>query len=499
MRLVGDSLTLFDYHLRPAATWDDGQPVLATDVDFTLKVMQCPGLPTENSRAQYGFIRQVRLDPADPRHFVLMCRGQGAELLNSSGDFSVLPEHLLDPARTLRAGSLAALQDWPPGRPAAPAVAALVRRYQQADLARHPEHLPGCGPYRLASWENNQRLRFQRKAHWWADALRPAPFVLQARPQQLVFVILPDDAAATLALRRHEIDVYAQVPARLFQQLQASKAAQREFSFHTNPSYTVLTAGFNTRRPVLQDKWTRQALSRLFDPVGLLAATQLGQGSRTVGLLPPSNPFYNDSLPLLTYAPAQALVLLRRAGWQRRPDGRWQRPGAAQPLALTLRYRTEEATFATVALQFQAAAAQVGIPVTLLPTENSVLTGYLQTGNFDIYVNLVKGSPLGFNFTPILHSAAVGSGNWTGFGSPHTDRLLLTVAGEGNPRRKRLLLRRFQVMMREEMPLVPLFFLPYRLAVSRQLRHVVASGLKPGYAAAALSWATADTLHPQPR
>jgi ABC-type transport system substrate-binding protein len=495
-QLVGDSLTLIDYRLRPAATWDDGQPVLATDVAFTLKLLQCPGLPIENSRAQFGFIRQIQLDPADPRHFVLVCRGQGAELLNASGDFSILPENPLDPAHTLRQLPLATLQDWPAARPPAPAVAALVRRYQQANLARQPEHLPGCGPYRLVSWETNQRLRFQRKDHWWGDALRPAPFVLQARPRQLVFVILPDDAAAVLALRRHELDLYAQIPARLFQQLQASKAAQQEFVFYTKPSYTMLMAGFNTQRPALHDRQTRQALSRLFDPAGLLAATQLGQGNRTVGLLPPSNPFYNDSLPLLSYSPAQATALLQQAGWQRQADGQWQRPGAAAPLALSLRYRTGDATHATVALQFQAAAAQIGIPIVLVPTENSVLTGSLQTGDFDLYISMLKGSPMGFNFAPILHSASVGNGNLTRFKQPATDQLLMTLITEGNERRKRLLLRRFQAMMQVEMPIVPLFFLPYRMAVSRQLRHVVASGLKPGYAAAALSWATPGAIQP---
>jgi ABC-type transport system substrate-binding protein len=491
-RSIGDSLTALDYELRAVATWDDGHPVLATDVDFTLKLMQCPGLPNENSRAQFSFIRQVRIDSANPRHFTLICRGQGTEVLNSSGDFSVLPEATLDPAHTLRHLSLATLQAWPATRAPHLAVAALVQRYQRANLARHPANLPGCGPYRLAAWDTNHLLRFQRKAHWWADKLRPTPFVLQARPHELAFAVLPDDAAATLALRRHELDVYPQVPARIFQQLQASPKARQEFVFYTKPSYDILTAGFNTRRPILRDRRTRQALSRLFDPAGLLVATQLGQGNRTVGLLPPSSPFYNDSLPLPALAPAQAVALLRQAGWQRRADGHWWQPGATAPLTLTVRYRAEETTFATVGLQFQTAAAQVGIPVTLLPAENTVLTTALQTGDFDLYIRLVKGSPLGFNFATFLHSAAIGSGNITGFSSPVADRLFLAIPAEGNARRKRLLLRRFQAMLQDEMPLLPLFFLPYRLAATRQLRHVVASGLKPGYAIAALSWPATD-------
>lgn len=492
--LVGDSLTLVEYQLREAAAWDDGRPVLATDVDFTLKLMHCPRLPNENSRVQFGFIRQVRLDPANLRHFTLLCRGQGAETLTASGDFFILPEATLDPAHTLRRIPLATLQDWPASRPPDPAVAALVRRYQQANLARYPGRLPGCGSYRLEAWETNRELRFRRKAQWWGDKVRPVPFVLQARPQQLIFSILPDDAAAALALRRHDIDVYPQVPARIFQQLQGSPAARQEFSFYTKPSYDILTAGFNTQRPALRDRRTRQALSRLFDPAGLLAATQLGEGNRTVGLLPPSSAFYNDSLPLPAYAPAQALTLLRQAGWQRQADGHWRQPGTAAPLALTLRYRAEEATFATVALQFQAAAARLGIPVMLLPAENSVNTACLQAGDFDLYVRLVKGSPFGYNFAPLLHSDAIGNGNITGFGTPATNRLLLAISAEGNPRRKRRLLRHFQALMQEEMPLLPLFFLPNRLAASCQLQHVVPSGLKPGYAAAALSWPVAPPL-----
>jgi len=492
--LIGDSLTVLDYELRTAATWDDGHPVLATDVDFTLKLLHCPGLPNENSRAQYSFIRQVRIDSTNPRRFTLVCRGQGAEILTGSGDFSVLPEATLDPAHTLRRWPLATLQAWPASQAPPRAVTALVRRYQQANLARQPGNLPGCGPYRLATWDTNHQLRFRRKPHWWADKLRPAPPVLQARPQEVVFAVLPDDAAAALALRRHDVDVYPQVPARIFQQLQASPKARQELAFYTTPSYDILTAGFNTRRPALRDKRTRQALSRLFDPAGLLAATQLGQGSRTVGLLPPSSPFYNDSLPLPGLAPAQTVALLRQAGWQRRADGHWWQPGAAAPLALTVRYRAEEATFATTALQFQTAAAQVGIPITLLPAETSVLTTALQTGDFDVYIRLVKGSPFGFNFATFLHSNAIGSGNLTGFRQPVADRLLLAIPAEGNPRRKRLLLRRLQVVLQEEMPLLPLFFMPSRLAVSRQLRHVVPSGLKPGYAISALSWPATDTL-----
>lgn len=495
VRLLGDSLTLIYYRLRPAATWDDGRPVLASDVAFTLKLMQAPGLPNENARARFSFIREFRPDPADPRRFTLVCRGQAPEFAHESGDFFILPEASLDPRGSLRAYQLGALIGRPATAPPEPVLAALARRYTQANLARYPGRVPGSGPYRLVKWDKDHRLQFQRKPRWWADALRPAPFVLQARPQQLDFLIVPNDASANLALRRGTVDVYPQVPVREFRRLQASVAARQQLSFYTTLSYDVVTAGFNTRRPALADHRTRQALSLLFDARALLRATQQDLGQCTVGLVRPTDARnYADSLPLLAYDPVRAAALLRQAGWRQpaaTPAAGWARPGpggAPQRLTLLLRYRAGNLAFETIALQFRAAAARLNIAVKLRPTEAGSFTPALHAGDFDLYVRTIRGNPFAFNFAPILHSRAVGEGNLTGFGTPASDRLIEAVATAPLATKSQLL-RKFQVMLREEMPLVPLFFLPNCLVADRRLRHLYPSGIKPGYAAAAIMWA----------
>ena len=492
VRLLGDSLQLLRYQLRKEATWDNGQPVLATDVAFTLKLLRCPGLPNELSRAQYAFIQAIELDATNPRRFTLVCRGQASSYSGQSGDFPILPEAALDPAHTLRRFSLASLSNSTTS--AAPALVALAQRYQQADPGHHPERLPGCGAYQLAHWETGRSLAFARKRHWWADTLRPTPFVLQAQPAQLHFSIIPDEAMAVLALRRHEIDVLPQLSARTFRRLQKNPAAQKELAFYSTTSYDVVTVGFNTQRVSLQDPLTRQALSRLFDPAQLLQATQLGQGMLTVGLVHPADRrYYNDSLPLPAFSPSQAQALLRQAGWQRQPTG-WVRPNARhspESLALTLRYRAGEPTFETIALQFKAAATALGIPVALRPTETSSLTTALREGDFDINVRTLKGNPFAFNYAPILHSRTTREGNFTKFSNQASDQLMEAISAASVPAEKRRLLRRFQAMLQQQAPLVPLFFLPYRLATAKQLRHVYPSKLKPGYDAAAMTWEVA--------
>ena len=478
-----DSLTFIAYRLRPEAQWDDGRPVLTRDVVFTLAVMSCPGLPNETARAQFSFIERVQPDSADSRRFTLVCRGRSPEYRLASGDFPILPAHVLDPQGSLSRLPLPTLRS--AGGARYPAVAAFVRRYQRAQLDHHPRRLPGCGPYRLQKWEPGRYLVFERKAAWWGDRVAPAPVQLRAYPRTIDFEIIPDENTALLAFRRGQVDVYPRLPAKEFDRLRRSAKA-RQLAFYTADSYEMLTAGFNTRRPALHDRLTRQALARLFDAPALIAGTQLGYAYRSVGLISPvQQEFYNDSLRLPPYAPAAAAALLRQAGWQRQPDGGWQRPAAAgkppQRLALRFSYRTGEPAYEAAALQFRAAAASLGIPVALRPTERSLLGAQMKAGDVDVFLWPISGNPTSFNFAPILHSGYVTSGNFSAFGTPNSDALIEALAAAEGPAHKRALTRRFQRLLQTESPLVVLYFLRYRLAADARLTGLQVSGLKPGY------------------
>ena len=501
VHLVGDSLIRLDYHIRAAATWDDGRPVQARDVEFSLKLMFCPGLPNESIRNQYRFVQAVLTDPKSLQHFVLVCQGQSPEYAHASGDFFVQSEAALDPQGILRRYSLAELQRRPNTAPADSGLQAVARRYLAAGTAALGAW-PGCGPYRLTQWKKDRYLRFQRKPNWWADRLQPAPLVLQAKPKQLDFAIIPDAATATLALRGGELDVYPLMPAREFNRLRNSTAAQAGLRFYTALSHNVVTAGFNTRRPILADALTRQALSRCFDATALLRATQLGDGQRTVGIISPSDHInYNDSLALIPFDLNGAASLLRQAGWRRTigPAGGWYRPGpraTRQHLQLRVRYRANEDIFATVALQFRAAAAELGIPVLLLPTESGAFLQALQEGDFDVYVRILMGNPFVFNFTPILHTLGVGAGNSTGLSSSRADRLIEAIAAANGPARRAQLLHRFQALMQQEAPLVPLFFVSTRVAAGRGITGLHVNSLKPGYTVATIERSPTSTPLP---
>lgn len=480
------ALALLTYTLRPEATWDNGQPVLARDVAFTLKVFNCPGLPTEYVRTQYGFILDIELDENNPRRFTLVCRNASQDVINASGDYLILPEYSLDPQGQLRSiplpllrtNTLAALRRYPE-----------LRKFAQRYRNSSPEKQPGCGPYTLTAWAKNRYLRLERKANWWAHNIPNAPRWLQAHAAFLDYRVIPDKSTALLALRRGDIDLYPMPPAPDFNRRKQS-ADTVKFSFQTADSYDMTVVGFNTQRPALRDARTRRALSMLFDVPGLLLATQPGLAYRSVSIINPQDKLaYNDSLPLLPFEPQAAVKLLRQAGWQQKADGAWWQ-GENQQLTLGITYLTGDAAFEAIALQFQAAAKQIGVTIKLQPRDNGLLQQQLLEGNMDLYVRTLSGSPFSYNFIPILHSRGIGIMNHPRFQNAKSDQLMEAVVAESSRPRQARLLRRFQSLLRQESPLVVLYFARYRLIASRRLGMVPAISMRPGYDAMGLELAS---------
>jgi ABC-type transport system substrate-binding protein len=484
------AFTLATYTIRPQARWDNGRPVLARDVAFTLKMMFCPGLPSESANAMFGFIQDITLYPEQPRKFTLVLEGRAPEYKFSTGDFAIYPEYALDSTGQLRALALSQVRADTVAARTNPVVRAFVQRYQRAELGRHPGHLPGCGPYRLVSNETNRYLIFERKAHWWADTLHSSSSPLRALPRRIEYQIIPDAATALLALRRGDVDVYPMLPAQEFTRLAKSAAAQQDLQFHTSASYTMLTAWFNTRQLALRDKYTRQALSLLFKVPELIQATQNGLAYPSASIVnPTATAYYNDSLPALRFDPARAKALLGTAGWQRTADGHWSRrdgAGRPQPLEVSLSYRTGEPAYEAIALQFRSAAAQLGIPVRMVPLEVSLFRQKLKQGQVDMYLYTLTGNPHVYNFAPILHTESLNFGNFSGFGNAATDHYIEAIAQEEDEGRKARMLRTFQRVLRDEAPVAVLFFTRNRLAASSRLAPMPASPVRPGYEVTAL-------------
>lgn len=475
----------FTYRLRKEAVWDDKKPVTARDVAFTLKVIKAPLVKNDKLRQALDYIRNIKLYPDDPRKFTIECDGYVPEMSWETGDFAILPAHLVDPQHLLAEFSVPDLETRYELLSRHVKIKAFADWFNNVRFTRNKDFLKGSGGYELADWKTGQYVKLKQKENWWANRLSPQVSYLTARPANINFQIIPENNTSLLALNNEQLDVYPGIPANNFIQLRHNKSFLQQYNLYTPATYDFTYIGINGRNEKFSDKRTRQALAHLLDIPKIIAVTQRNFAVRTVGIVNPTDKkFYNNRIQPYDFNLREAVRLLRAAGWQEKNKG-WQKQvnGQVIPLTIKFSYRTGNNEFENIAFIFQQAAATVNIPVIMQPTEAVLLSNKLKAHDFEVTVRYLSGNPGVFNYKPILHSESAGPGgaNFTGFGTPQSDQLIEAIGQTQNITQRAILLRKFQEVMHEQSNLIFLYFNTDRIAIHKRFTNLKISPVKPGY------------------
>src|ERR1051326_8783014 len=99
---TSDSTMSLSFRIRKEATWDNGSPVTAKDVEFTLKMMKCPLTNDPNARPYFDYIADFKFYDDDPKKFTILSNQLyfGAE--PTFTDIPIYPEYMYDPKGLLQ-------------------------------------------------------------------------------------------------------------------------------------------------------------------------------------------------------------------------------------------------------------------------------------------------------------------------------------------------------------------------------------------------------------
>ena len=478
-----DSLTLFNYEIKKDATWADGTPVTADDIAFTLKVLKAPLVNNEKVKPQVEFIKDIRLDKTNSKRFTFICSGYAPEMELLTGDFFILPSHILDPRGLLKAIQVADLNEGLSELENNENLKEFALNFNAIDFKADQQHLQGSGGYLLQSYVPNQQIVLKRKADWWGN--KNENDHLTASPDLISYYIIPDNTTALLALKNQQLDVLEQIPAAEFDQLKSDKAFTEHYTLYTPDSYEFTYVGLNSRLPKFSDKRTRQAIAQLLDVSNMIKVSQQSYATPTASIVPPTiKQYYNASLKPRSNNLAKAESLLKAAGWNREQDGWYQNiNGKRTKLTIDVIYRAGNTNFENAALVFQQTAAKAGIPVTLEAMEASLLSQKSKAHEFDMFFRSLSGNPFVFNFKALFHTsfAELGGINYTGFGNSESDALLDAINAAEAPAEKARLLKELQAMLHDEATFIPLYYQKDRIAVHKRFDNTKISGLAPGY------------------
>lgn len=400
------------FHLRPDQRWEDGEPITADDVAFTISVL--------GDREYFGpdaeSWRDVTPEVIDPSTIAL-------HLSVPLGDFPQAATQPIAPAHALGGVPLADLPDHPFGTfPVASGPFRLLTldasRAVLVPIGAIEPNTPGGGEAPPATPRPTDSFLTPRPTTP-PDAAIPYLPMIELRWYDDVEILRLDWERGALdgasGLSPGDAVAFAAAPdARLVRY----------------PGTTLLAAVIDLRATTSQflDPKVRGALLAAIDRNRLVAGPLGGLGVRADSLIPPGSPVFSaESAPTIAYNPAAARDALAEAGWTE-TGGSWQPKGATEPLTVDI-LSPEEASN-PVAYAFASGVAEawraIGLSVRQVPLPASELIGErLATGAFQVAV-LPLALGLDPDLYPLLAASQTRSGgsNVSGLQDPELDKLL---------------------------------------------------------------------------
>ena len=413
--------------LRRGVVFQDGTPLTADDVLFSLARARAPGSKIAGTVATIAAARAL-----DDRTIELRTAGPDPLLLDRLSEWPIMSRQWCE---------------------AHDAVA-------PADLARNEanyaaDHADGTGPFMLEQRVPDARTILIANPRWWDQR--------EHNLDRVIFTPLAEPGALVAGLEDGSLDMIYDVPSHDIDRI----AAQPGFRVIEGPSLTTVFLGFDEwRRELLdssvkgrnpyKDRRVRQAFASAIDEGTIIAKVMRGHASPAGLLVPPGVEGYDRALDARPpYDPAAARRLLAAAGY---PNG--FETGMDCP---TDRYLNDEAVCAEIVSML----AKVGIKVNLLAQGRAAFFAKLippppqgmQTSFF-----LMGWTAQSYDAEAVLDSLAAtrnaarreGDFNIAGYSNPKLDALLARIRVETDPKARRALLHDALALLKSDAAYIPL-------------------------------------------
>ncbi len=271
---VSDDGLIYTFYLRAGNTWQDGRPISADDVDYTIHAIQDPltGSPWR------GLLEDVEFKKIDALQFTLTIKEAYAPFV-SNLTFGIVPQHIwytVPPQQVATSPlNLAPLGSGP---------------YQFDRLVKDPDG-------------NIQSMELTRNPTYY----RGAPAIAR-----LQFLFFADTTAAANAVATGKAQAVSFVPTDLRDQLVQHNDQLRSVSV-TLPQLTAVF--FNTEYGLLSDQTIRNSLTQAVNRQQLIEVALGGEATPITTPLLPGYLGYDANVNTVTEDRAGATQALDAAGW----------------------------------------------------------------------------------------------------------------------------------------------------------------------------------------
>jgi peptide/nickel transport system substrate-binding protein len=388
-KLLND--TTWQFKLRPGVKFHDGTPLTAADVKFTIERSYDPA-----ARTLIGglFTTVQRIDVVDDLTVNFVTKK---------------PDPLL-PARHAVWGNGSIMP---------------AKYFQQVGPDGFERKPVGTGPYRVTEWVKDDHLTLVANSSYWGGAPNATTIIMKPKT---------DPAARVAALLAGEVNLIESVPNDQVERLKNTPNVK----VVSTPYAGLVVLGLNPKRPPLDNKLLKQAMSLAVDRQAIVKELLSGQGVVATGSIPQGDFAYNPSRPPLPFSPEKAKELVRQSG-----------------------YKGEEVTCEVLQVDLPLVEAvvamwkAVGVNAKISVIENAVRAQKMREKSWQILL-ASPGSPLGDPDSIIWRVLGPGA-IWDIWRDPEFDRLGEEARYSLDPEKRRQSYERMQDLIVEHTPWIPLY------------------------------------------
>ncbi len=423
-----DGAKRWRFRLRPNVKFHDGAPFTADDAVFSIE--RALAKTSQRANQLRGVIGVRKVDALT------------IDVLLSAPD-AVLPEKLW----------LVAMMS----KPWAEKHGVLAPQDYNAKQETHAvRNANGTGPFKLKSYDPDQRLVLVANPDWWGRGAKDIGNVTEA-----IYTVIQSDATRLAALASGQVDFVIDPPFQDIARLKAAKDRRLKFAeipdigtqylgfdqHRDEPQFVELPPGKRGTNP-FKDLRVRRAIYHAIDIELIVSKVLRGQGTPTGSHLSRLVDGYTpDVEPRLPYDPARARALLKEAGY-------------GEGFGVTL--DCVNVTFrAAVCQAIAAMLAQVGIRVNFQPSPSAIFFPKLTqaTASFFEFGWSPGTDPWATLQNIVRTHDGAGSGAFNGgrYSNPKLDALIDAIRVEPDLARRRRLVGDALRLMHEDLPLIPLY------------------------------------------
>lgn len=416
------------YKIKPEAVWSDGTPITADDFIYQFQTRNTRDCPACASSSNAGYDLLAKVTGADNGKTVTATFLPGKKFPDWKSLFADLyPAHL-------------AKQNGDDGSPAG-----LAKSWE---WFKKTQPTWSGGPFMIQSYAEGQQLVEVPNPKWWGT--KPSL-------DKLIFKIVTDQSSFVPALQNGELN--AGDPQPNFDMVtQVKDLPDVNYALSGGLSWEHIDA--NLKNKFLKDKALREAVFKAIDVQRII--------DRTVGTyykdakplknhnFVPQSPYYKDVVSPTGAGTGNidaAKQVLTAAGYT--GVGTQLKTPAGEPVSLRFRHTEGNVNRAATGELVQASLKQLGIPVTIQPTND--LSAVLSSGDFDLMIFAWVNTPFFFSGAEQIwgKDSEANYGHWA---DDKADALLKQGVQEGLDEAKGAdLLNQADALMAQDYYVLPLF------------------------------------------